>query len=577
MNASLRRPHFVPFVLALLGLAAGPGPAPAEQIHWRLYARGEEEPPAESGKRVPCGGYGIFYLEPDGVEPEPLPKAVAVVGSGPIGTIEPVLLGAEEPQRYPRPLLPPAEGSAESAAFFPCRGGSCFLPSTDSLTGGAWVAVIDWNNEHGWSVGWTIHQIAGNGVEMVLFPLADAELEPIATKGESDAHLLAQICRLVEAVERDGVTPPVVVNMSFGRLPRAEDLDPVPDCRGTASPRLSCQIRLALDHLASFTREVEGRAPVYVAAAGNHRQLLFPASAPGVVAAGSLQLGQFHKAGLARPSWETPLKADGTTVLLPGYGLCLFPDWPWLAGSGRYAPAGTSYAAGNTSGWAVKAVSQGLDLLADGAAVWRPERSCASTTCTYSMVRTDGARLAAGGPLSAVFEQIRRGSPRCAPAEDALTESGVLSPGSSVGTPENLPSLDEVAAVLGRKLPTPATSPCVPCMANSQSPPGYAAFWQGPIPGSPDGSVGLLVDSSGETNFPPAATLVGFLLRVGDRFLEIKLEGGLTGLLKPDLSSIYVGELGAALAAGDQPSLIYVLDDLETGSTYWTSIPLLLR
>ena len=216
-------------------------------------------------------------------------------------------------------------------AWEPCTEGSCFsdplqAPDDD------WIAVIDWQTLHGRSVAHTIAQTSPSAVGLKLFDLAEPGVREIATlERVGDAHILAQLC----GVAQDSLEhPPMAINMSFGRMHAADQSECTPQ-----DGELRCQIEALVDHLQ------DDYGVQAFAAAGNHGELTFPASVPGVLSVGSLELGLFWPGGTSVAAHNSPAEVD---LLFPGYGLVLEgvhsgQVWP--------VPPGSSYASAVATGW----------------------------------------------------------------------------------------------------------------------------------------------------------------------------------------------------------------------------------
>ncbi len=190
-------------------------------------------------------------------------------------------------------------------------------------------SVIDFWSSHGVWVSRVTHEASTAGVRLRM--LESSSIQEIQQLGHvSDLHVLEALCHTIEYPE----WIPKVVNMSFGRLldgPPCDDPSSVP-----------CEISRLLTHM----REEVG--VVLVAAAGNHEQLLFPASEPSTIAVGMLDSAEFAPEGnTIRPAPGTP---DGYDALIPGTGLVTWnresiPPTPLV-----YAP-GSSFASAFLSGW----------------------------------------------------------------------------------------------------------------------------------------------------------------------------------------------------------------------------------
>jgi hypothetical protein len=355
----------------------------------------------------------------------------------------------------------------------------------------------------------------------------------------SDLHVLVQLCALEE---RSPADRPLLVNLSFGRH-RSQAAGA--ECGG--GPSLGCAVSQVLSHLAS-----EGVLPV--AAAGNHRELLFPASTSAVISAGALDLAAYSLDRTARPSAQTPPSAQ---ALLPGYGLYL--SLPPVGGVEAYwpAPPGSSYAAAFLTGWL------GATLAGGGKLPDRPQPAAGQWTPLATA--NGGFALALGGiPLP--------GSELAGP--DTLLSralGGISSPGAQpigatlrlTGFAPPMPPLSVLYADAGNG-PQPGVDPCVPCHGNGQ---GY---------GMPDAT--LLVDLTASGGLPPQMRPRSLWLRVGgafygfDRSYDARL---LARLAAGNLGSLALTGVAGILPAGRQPSLVFVVN--VGGTDYWHEVPIQLQ
>jgi len=565
--------------------------AGAVDTAWKLYDR-EQAPPAPGFTggpyRLLCGGYGVFEMSFDGGRSEGGAES-------PVPVLEE---GREVPPDYPLLTSTAPSGFFERSfrrgwpfwsraggpAPPPCDGGACFTASGES----PWVAVVDWNNWHGWSVGWTIRQASGGAVEVALFALDDPTLATFFGERITDVHLLAQLCQLSEILEDPDVSPPVAVNLSFGR-PSGRDDDPAGSCNPTT---LSCQIGQLLEHLRTLSIErVPERAnpTAFFAAAGNHRGLLFPGADHRTISVGALDLQLFHQRGWATGAWETPEAAD---AFFPGHGLCL----EYEAAPGREAawpaPPGSSFATALMTGWL--APSLGSRPLPESRGRWAPAKSCRGRRCSFGVAR--GGRVY-GGTTTAAQNLVRGTSSdeqtACSFWESTGDETTLV---RSLGRPRSLAALPalsfpEVSPSLLRPTPEPAS--CVPCeerfgrgRARNRSTTDLTADLD---------TTGLGV-TAGATRWPRSETLTVQLwagqalasdLVLTDLYLRVehwlypvelsrrdrrRLENGEIDLLELDLSH--------ELPKRTQPSLIWVLrgvSELGGEVELWTSSPILFR
>jgi len=611
-NSALVSPLLVASLL--LGLPAAD--AWAGETAWRLYEPGHQTPArgfAAAPYALPCGSYGVFELEFD----------VARTGGDSGQTPESVLAqGQEQPLDYP---LLTAEapagvftGKRSSSWNFrqhrhsrhpappPCDDGACFTAPDDR----PWVAVVDWDGWHGWSVAWTILQASSGDVDVALFPLDDPSLTADFGPRVTDVHLLTQLCRLAEAVEDPAVSPPVLVNLSFGR-PAGRETDWGDDEEeeweeetddGCDASTLACQIGRVIDHLVERSAELapeRANPTLFVAAAGNHRRLLFPAAHPRVTAVGALDLQQFHQRGRATSSWETPEAVD---ALFPGYGLCLEYEVGWRQGAAWPAPPGSSYATALMAGWLAPSLE--IQRVPDNRGSWAPARSCRGRRC--SLIATRGGR--AYGKTSWSVEKLVVGTAAdqqtaCSEATsggDEITLSRPLGAPRSVAVLPPL-SFAEVSPTLLR--PTPEPDPCVPCEERLN---------RGRHRGRGQGSAGqgtVTLPGSGGTGGTAAAFTVGASHKDTTTTLTVQLWAG--PAVHPDLvladlylrveNALFPVELSSRdrrrLASGEidllemdlsarelpkrfQPSLVWVLRGPSAARgevEFWTSTPILLR
>ncbi len=309
MNGSLWRRMLCWIVIVIGGTAAGA----AAPVSWLHLAHGCPASPVTAGdgqepQIVRCGGAGTFAFGRAGLHYQ---------GDCPT----PPEQGSETPATIPDELTPPLPPA------FPCSQGSCL----HHTPGQPWVALVDWRTEHGWSVAATIQEASDQQVEVQLYDLNAAGWISTLAPSVSDLHVLVQLCALEEDIQAHPLDRPLAVNMSFGRRSKG-------DACAQNGAGLGCPVSQVLSHLAA-----EGVLPV--AAAGNHHEMLFPATSPGVISAGALDLAYLQQAGKPRPSTQTPPAA---AALMLGYGIYLSTDdkdsnWP--------APPGNSYAAALFTGW----------------------------------------------------------------------------------------------------------------------------------------------------------------------------------------------------------------------------------
>ena len=547
-------------VMAALTLPGGD--LEPEWIDWALLP--SDCAPSPGGTVVACGSYGSFnFGTTDGGG-----CATAVGGEMPPAYVQP----AGGPMQ---PINPVQKSGGASA---PCADGSCFDPPGGSSGVEPWVAVIDWNSDHGWTTGWTAKTLSGMPVH--LYALDGPDLTASLGPAVGDAHLLSRLCEVAELVDNSHQPGPEVVNMSFGRLVQ-QGHDPA-EGEVCESSKLSCQISQLFEHL-------EQRGVVATAAAGNYGQVQLPAGYPGVLAAGSLDLARFviHHESVA--AWETPPTSQ---ALLPGYGVCLETAdeglWP--------APPGSSYASAAFAGWLAEVLTRvavpdpmkiawGLD--------WSPDAGCFVLSRSLPPVCNPPAnRLLA--------RAIGSSADNCWASDlgvaldlhfDATT--------AQQGVPQQMPSLVEWVEI--SHAPTPESDPCVPCVSdgfsNSNPFPDKGQGWQlatlgwgskeiteGPggknlnVPPSPQD---LVIDVSASSPLRPFLTLEALHLRIDDDYYTVldrsrpEHLANLTALEDATADSVVIRGARRLIAPDQQPSLLFVLCEGNEGC-FWSSVPVLL-
>lgn len=516
-------------------------PAPQE-ITWAFLDRTCQ---TTSGDVVACGDFGTFYL-----------GSLASLGCAADASATETPTSYSRPRQDPqatRETLPSTSGGTpprgwgekgwdrdkSAAPQMPCEGGSCFGPPGGGSGREPWMAILDWDDQHGWGVGATVVHVAGLPVH--LYALDDPALTEILGSTVGDAHVLAQLCAVAEAVDVEGVAPPLAVNLSFGR-----HSDPFSDA--TSRPcdpnSLSCQIVELVEHL-------RGRGIAFVAAAGNHRELQFPAAVAGVAAAGALDLAAFAWSQIAENSWETPSEA---AIRMPGNGLCI----PFQGSSGEElwpAPPGTSYASALFAGWLAHSIVAGgpLDPLVGE---WWPSWSSAKGCWEIAPQADAPCNANANGLISRIFGL----APGCwnGPQTPALEVALPFSP--VAGNPlSSLPSFDEWVR---SHHPAPEPDPCVPCIDDD----GSKAL----------GLRDLRFDVSASAGLDPDHDLKSLYFRLERSFYllldEARGDGAaLEALEAGDYAALRLTGVPAPLPA-EQSSLVYVVCD-SSASCYWSSAP----
>lgn len=612
-----------------------PSGATSDQVTW-VRDPVAAEPAGRLGLRVPCGAYGVFHFLLEGSTPPP--GGAGLLGVPYQHSIDPADLcknqdpgcesGQEVPPRYAlvnvvavpmsaqQPM--PVQGSGSLSgldggkrgrlaratgrlkdAWVPCVGGVCYdrVAPALPLPGRPWIAVIDWDDHHGWSVGWTIREQVGTGHDLVLFPFLTPALQAFSGKGVTDVHTLAKLCEISDAVDQGLAVPPTAVNMSFGRFTRPGlDADRGALCTGSI---LSCQIVRLLEHLyRPPTASTRGTA--LVAAAGNYRSLQFPASAQAVIPAGGLDLNAFlnQRANLA--TWETapelasaPLRARG---LLPASGVCLEAT-PGVAGSPSWAaPPGTSYSSAILTGML------SVELLAGTVAdpllpeAWGLNRVCTvAGVCAYSLQqgpqRAFPSRPGSNLFLSRLFEPRGRECGVDTPQGEGIAE-GVVAPALVADPTQSAKSF--LQSLTGWDLPSPDANPCIPCAGARQPPPkamrlsGVDALTAAPVTTSPQAPLpsdqgtpidvdatpkDWWIDFSESGTFGEGTRLDAIFLRTGTEFRRVSLPLTAMDLLRGGkLDGLYLRGAGSYVNGNRQASLVFLVTS-GVAESFWTSIP----
>lgn len=539
---------------------------PQKETEWTLYPR-ESEPPVRARYRLPCGDYGVFHL---GYRANIRYRASARATAG---------NSALRPYAAPSVLRQEME---ETGGRVPCRYGSCYSSLGELDPGQPWVAVIDWDDWHGWSVGAALQQASDAFLPSVLFPLEASRFMAL-TRSVTDLQVLEQACAIAEEVDRGGRIPPVIINMSFGRPALAEEAGE--KCRGDS---LGCQLQRVLGRLYRQPG-IGGLGTVLVAASGNHRLPLFPAVAPSVLSAGLIDAAAFQ-AGEHRAAWETPLLEGKSTALLPGHGLCLgYDSDPAMDDQPAWAaPAGSSYSAAVFSGWLSGALLRGeIDDPLRGS--WTLDRACQGEDCRYllrqgerefsfnpranQLIRTlfgedrpVGKSASGGRPCPAVSK-----SPAVLRLKGGYGQAGV--------SPESVPSLAELFP--GRDRPTPSPQFCVPCIAVTRpKPPETTEPISAVLPLATSGEAyetDLLVNLEDGSPLEPGLQLEGLSLLIDGQLYPLDVSASdLLLIAQGAADSLLLAGVAHLVPEGQQPSLYYLLSWAENGEVYWSSVPMLL-
>lgn len=501
----------------------------AGQRDWVLY---NDFCPAEAkvALEVGCGDYGVFYFGIKPGAPSCAPKAT----------------GSDDTRSFP---LPPATTDFFTTVQRLEPVGP--LPLNMSTTP-AWVAAVDFHSAHGVSVTWLAGSLAGPNYASLLLELDNAGWVPRLGSSPGDRHLVANLCLIAEIVDHAAVPAPSIVNMSFGRAVRPDDLAGNPssnfvDPTNCPTNRTSCQVAKVIAHLAE-------RGSEFIAAGGNTGQLLFPAATVGVAAVGGLDTQRLLNTNTAVRSWES---ASQTQMLMPGSGLCLDSIWS--------APAGSSYSAAVMSGWAALAKSQGVVTpLTQGS--WAPHYSA----------ELDCWRLAVNGvPVGSCNESIRKFFQRLAsPTTNGCWWTPPSSFSAPVGAPQTAlgaPSYIEWHAATPNLNPTPGPDPCVPCIGSDRPP--------------ASGTVHDLGVNMGQATALAADIFVDAVrLRVGTNYYPVPLTAAqLASIKAATLGDLVVPGAWSLVSGQSQPSLVFTLRSgantscsATPGACFWVSTPLRL-
>ncbi len=531
---------------------------------WTLYPR-HLEPRIGTRSRLACGDYGVFHLGRPLFRPG---RFQSLSATGPIDS-----------PSYPRRSSAIRQETGTAFEDVPCQYGSCFSLLDEIGPDQPWAAVIDWDDWHGWSVGAALQQASDAEIPVVLFPLDVSRFAGLG-EGVTDLQVLEQACSIAEEVDRGGRMPPVIINMSFGRL--AQPDESAGQCR---SGSLGCQLGRVLSHLYMQPGR-DGLGTVLVAAAGNHRRALYPAAAEHVVAAGQLDLAAFESYGLQKPSWETPQSADQPTALFPGYGLCLGFESDPADDQGWPAPAGSSYAAAVFSGWLSGALLRGEvdDPLGEN---WTIGHRCRQEACGYQLIQGErelSFNARADRMVRHVFGSAhpnsKGGKGRPCPTVSKSASTIRLQDSGLKGqwTQGALPSLAEILPRRGR--PTPSPWMCIPCIAVSRpkppKPPNYTTT--APLLAS-SGEYGtdLLVNVEDGVPLQAGIRLESVSLQVGEDNYQLDIsEADLELISQGAADSLLLAGVAKLIPGGVQASVYYLFSNIETGEVFWSSTPILM-
>jgi hypothetical protein len=559
-----------------------------------------------AGTQIACGDYGLFVL---------LESAPGSPSTTPLCASD--ADGSETPPSYaPRKLqahqgvpsvpvtitlakqaagigAPTPAGKIASLPDLPCANGSCFT-AHGAQAGSPWIALLDWSDWHGWTVGWTARLASNHELPVVLYAFDDlVDLSP--DDEVTDLHVLALACSLAEDIDSGSVPPPAVVNMSFGRPEAQTDSQVTGQCE-----YLSCQIGQVLSHIQNSSQAASA-PPTFVAAIGNHREELFPASLDQVLPVGMLNLARFNLDQQPDLTWETVEKNLTTEplALMPGYGICLDylmagepHSWP--------APAGSSYAAGITSGWLAR--RQVREPLANPmASLISPIIQCLPEGACFAYLSQSGEPLIEHAPAATKMLARVFGRSDASCGDRGNLSNSILEVYRSVPATGTETLGSSILGVAEVNSPTPGSDPCVPCAmidgsgggwksapdtqaADSQAASAKAMVFGGP--GTPHG-IGivtvplpppLILDVSFQSPLPSGQQISQILLRSGDELFDLNLNTAqISNFVLGTYTHMRLHGFNDLFCSGEQPSLLYEIIVEGDPEEHWSSTPISLR
>ncbi|MEM8932225.1 MAG: S8 family serine peptidase [Acidobacteriota bacterium] len=509
-----------------LGATAGSGAAP-----FAYWLRTDGSCGTQAPVQIACGDVGEYHIDTQAV--------MTVECGGGVGKGEPI-------ETYPRPQL-------QGGPNWPCQNGSCFTPDDD-----AWreqrpfVAVIDWDDPHGWSVGAILAELVAATPRFDPLAASWPEL-PAVLSTAGDLHVLRQLCTMLDqpAAER-----PDFVNMSFGRFTDG-------DARcGTTS--LRCEISMVLDELVK-------KGVTFFAAAGNDGEMMFPASAPAVSAVGALDLASFRGVGKIKPTPETPAGVD---ILMPGHGLAL----TLADGSVWGAPPGSSYASALATGWIADFSSS---IVTDVKGLWEG-RVLTIYDPGDETYRLGYATGAVPQSFSASAAALACNALGCSGESMAATPEAPRNRTIEIDGAGQLPSATFAdIARDGQNRPSPGSRPCIPChdipddvMATDPVP---TKRMPGPVE-TASSHDDLQIDLSASDGVPQEYALRSILLRVGDQvyaFSDSNHEGLLADLAAGNVDSLRIPAAPPEVWT-HHTALVWVLATTD-GTEFWHATPVAIH
>lgn len=518
----MRLQRLVPLAALLSIRPAAAAMSTSTTVDWHLYDASCVG--GAAAVDIACGTYGRFLI----LQSSPPPGCVPLASGG---ETPPVYPAAPIGHVFPAPIVH-LHDIAPHEAPMDFTG-----PPVQPVS--KWIAVVDFDNSHGESTAWLAGQVAGPDVTAALAPLDDPSLAVLGDVG--DFHVLARLCEVAQDTDGGTLPAPATVNMSFGRRVRASDPTSSSSC---PAQNAACQVAKVAHHVAQSGSWL-------VAAAGNHREGLFPGTLDEVVDAGMVDVDAFLANVATRPAWETP---PGAAATIPGNGLCL-DAWS--------APPGSSYSSALLSGWLVQLLDhpEVLSQLGDGP--WVPAWS-ASSGC-YVLAKGRAPTPWCNDAITSLFAGlIGPPPPGCGQRHSDPTVT-VPTPGRGT-PPDAIPSIDTWGVPTH---PAPESDPCVPCSGQMVAS-GH--------------TTDLRIDLSDSEALPSGIVFDQVALRVGQNNYVLGLTlGQLTQMAGAGLATIVVPGGGALVDPNSSPSLWYrmkpdpAINCASSTLCFWSSTPILIQ
>ncbi len=358
--------------------------------------------------------------------------------------------------------------------------------------------------------------------------------------GVSDFHVLEQLCQVAELE-----AAPPLMNLSFGRLLDAEPC--------VAGDSITCEVSRVLAHLHN------DRGMLILAAAGNHGELLFPASDPSTIAVGNLDLRRFWPTGNVAPEDATPAGYD---ALFPGHGLIreTLEEFEEEGVVNLVIPPGSSFATAFLSGWLFEWENAHPGALAT-------LRADDPDLISIALGPGDFFLAADGVPyMDSNFEHIDRvlrvaiGLDR-APFDAETYDGGyalALSEPLAITLPPARPQL-----TLASNQPTPGSEPCVPCRMRRRA-------------SRASGGILEMVLEVGTRAPAAGGVLEDVYLQLGDELYGLLGENYgafVAGMQSGDDTTLDL-DVPAELLDGRPAALVAVFERTSDEELFWDSIPL---